>query len=430
MSSVLVLGVGPFPTESGAAVSGPTIRLRQFVEPLAAAGHSVTVVMLEGRVREQVELAGVARAVALTPREILEPWTVLKAAGSPVVDAVFGVGSMMPVAAAARLATHLDKPCWIDFFGDPLAEFHAGVSRPGVKMDWVLRDHIWRFVREGLNAGDAFSVVSERQRMALLGQLLLLGRGTQDAKPQAHVATMPCGVPAGWLERAAMPPFPRPLADLGLGPDTRFLVVGGSWTPWLDEVRMGRVLGHMLASEPSLELVVMGGKAEGLGARIRQEFFNALAHEAPAGSVHELGPDDGVAESAVLPYAAATVLLDRDIPESALGSRNRLLGPLRWGLTPVVSCHSELACDLVARGLAMEIGEGNGRRAIGPLRQALLRTEGERRELRRRGLEYLATVSFEATAQSVLAWLDDARRWIAPAGETGHLIPKWREAGM
>ncbi|MDK2973453.1 MAG: hypothetical protein PWP23_3208 [Candidatus Sumerlaeota bacterium] len=431
MSSILVFGIGPYPTEAGAAVSGPTIRLRQFVEPLAAAGHDVSIVMLESRVRDAVEINGVKRAASLTPREILEPWKALKAVATPPVDAVFGVGSMMPVAAAARMAVHLDKPCWIDYFGDPLAEFHAGISRPGVKSDLVLRDHIWRFVREGLTAGDRFSAVSMRQRDALLGQLILLGKGTSGATPHARAITIPCGVPESWTRPTSDPVFPSALSELGLGPDSTYLYVGGSWTPWLDETRMGELLGHLLATEPGLELVVRGGPAHDLAGHIRQNFFAALGAKAPAGAVHEIDPREDVAEADLLAYASGTLLLDRDLPESHLGSRNRLLAFLRWGLSPVISTHSELASELVAAGLATAAMAGDPVRAVLPIRQVLHRTSGERRELRRRGLAYLRGVTFEETLKPVLEWVENPGRWPqAGDGEKDTLIAKWRRGGM
>lgn len=428
MANLLVLGVGPYPTEKGVPVSGPTIRLRQFVEPLAAAGHEVAVVMLEPRVREAVAIKHLARAAALTPREILEPHRVLRAVDTPPIDAIFGVGSMMPVAAAARLAVHIQKPLWVDYFGDPLAEFHAAVTRPGVKFDIVLRDHIWKFVREGLNSGDMFSAVSDRQRDAVLGQLHLLGRASEDPSPHRRVVTIPCGVPVAWTHDPFEPAFPDALVEEGLDPDTPYIFIGGNWTPWLDEAMMGEVLARVLAAEPNCDLVIRAGTTDPLAQAIRQSFFAALGENAPAGRVHELDPAR-CGEAELLAYASATLLIDRDIPESHLGSRNRLLSFVRWGLHPVVSARSEIARDLIAAGLALAPAEDTAGAYAALLRQSLHDRAGRFIELQRRGLAFLRGLTFESTIRPAAEWAALPEKW-GRSPEDPSLVERWCIGGM
>lgn len=423
MSRLVLFGIGPYPTEKGAAISGPTIRLRQFAEPLARAGHAVHLVMLEKRVREVLMIGGIEGAVALTPSEILEPWKVLKALRSPAIEAVFGVGSMMPLAAAARLARQIGKPLWADYFGDPLAEFHAGISRAGVKADLVLRDHIWKFVREGLRAGDRFSTVSERQRNGLIGQLILTGRGIEGTEPHARVHTIPCAVPSDWVQGTVdLPPFPAQLARELSTERTRYLYVGGSWTPWMDEQRMGQVLGMLLAREPRFELVVRGGPADGLPGHIRKSFFDAFSGHSLLSRVHELPPGSGPPESDLLAHAEAAVLLDREIPESHLGSRNRLLSFLRWGVRLAVSPRSEIARDLVEHELATALPEDDMEAAA--TLAALVRSGNDNRiERIERGRRYLENLTFEETVTPAVQWARSPDQWPSTLGEG--LVGKW-----
>ncbi len=405
MSRLLIIGLGPHPSELGAAISGPTIRLRQFCEPLAAAGHELHLVMLENTRRDALEIPGVQSAVALTPEDIQVPWKVLQALRLPEIDAVFGVGSLMPVAAAARVAQRVGKPLWVDFFGDPLAEWHAAFSRPGVKPEWVLRDQIWKFVREGLLAGDQFSSVSNRQRDAILGQLLLLCRGTETENAGAHLHTIECAVPERWTHAVAVPPFPEALARRGFTPDTKFLFVGGSWTPWLNETAMGTEIERMLTARPDWQLIVRGGPTDGHARLIYETFFAATGDGADASQVHDVSADD-CREDELLAYAMGAVLLDRDIPESYLGSRNRLLSFLHWGVRALVSPHSEIARELVAENLAL----------AWPMEtDAMIREfeadQREREAVRRRGLRFLERYTFEQTLKPVCEWAENPTRW-------------------
>ncbi|MDX2177920.1 MAG: hypothetical protein SF028_15775 [Candidatus Sumerlaeia bacterium] len=418
--SIVLFGAGPWPLEPGAAVTGPAIRARQFAEPLIAAGHRVRLVLLEAEARAGIAVAGAAGACAVPPERILDAAHTAGALERGA-DAVFGVGSVMPAAAAAALAEHLGLPCWVDFFGDPLAELHALQSSPGAPFDVPRRDQVWRLMRAGLARGDAFSTVSGPQRLALIAQLGLLGRLGADPGAAARVASIPCAVPDAWTEWAPAPPFPRALAQRGVAPEAPLVVFGGSWNVWLDPEATGSLLRRSLERDPQLVAVLAGIPTGDAGERVRGALLAAVGGQ---DRLVDLGTPASGVEEAVLAHAGASVLIDREVPEAYLGSRNRLLAQVRWGVRPVVSTLAEVERELVAADLA---ADATGQDAVAAVVRAARRDAGARDSDRRRGLAWLAGVAFTATMEPALRWLDaGAPRW--PAPPASGLVDWWRSA--
>lgn len=421
---ICLVGTGPWPLEDRAIITGPGIRLRQFLDPLVQGRHDVVAILLEGDRRRGVPIESAMAAEAFPPEEILEPGHLASELDLNFTDVVIGVGSLMPATAAARLADHLEVPCWIDFFGDPLAELHASQLRQGGTPDTAARDHIWKLMREALLRGDAFSTVSAPQRHALMGQLGLLGRYGNHWNVSQRLHEIPCGVPESWTVKKPLPEFPVILSDLGLNERTRYVFFGGSWNVWLDEKTMGLALDAALREDQDLHFVCCGIPTGPAGEQIRTNLFRDLGDHVSMGRVHEIAAQHLDAESSLLAWAGACLSLDRPIPEAELGSRNRLLAMVRWGARPVVSLEAGLETVLVAEGLAAGITEGNWQRAAKEILEGCARTKEQREEDRQAGLEWLRSVEFKRTLESVLQWLaEGAPRW--PEIENEGLVDRW-----
>lgn len=421
---ILLVGFGPHPQEPGALVTGPAIRLRQFLEPLQAAKHDVVVALLEDARRSRPPVPGAAAAEAFPPELIDQPEAVAQALDLNFVEAVFGVGSLLPAYAACRIAEHLKKPCWVDFFGDPLAELHAAQLRQGGLLDTTARDHVWKLMRQALLRGDAFSGVSTPQRYAILGQLGLLGRFGTDWEASRRVAEIPCAVPDDWVRDGQRRPFSPALRELGMTQESRYIFFGGSWNVWLDEGTMAKALAGALREDPQLRFVCCGIPTGPAGEQIRLALLKDLAPFREQGRIHELQPQHLEEESALLSWAGACLSLDRPIPEAELGSRNRLLAMVRWGARPVVSLEAGVEAELVAEGLAAGIVDGNHERAAKEIIAACHRSPEEREDDRQRGLQWLRTVTFGETLRPAVTWLSrGAPRW--PATPATGMLDQW-----
>ena len=421
---VVVFGTGPWPTEPGAVVTSPAIRTRIFVEPLQAAKHDVVLILLEDQRRSKVPVPRALAAEAFAPDDILNPAALSAALDLSFTGAVFGVGSLMPNVAACRLAKHLGCPAWVDFNGDPLAELHAAQLRQGGKPDITTRDHIWKLTREALLSGDAFSTVSGPQRHAVLGQLGLLGRYVDHWDVCQRVSEIPNGVPPAWAEPIEVPPFPKVLSDAGFKPGDRYVLFTGSWNVWLDEATMGRALAIALEQEPSLKVVISGIPTGPAGQEVRRTFLEAIAPAVAAGRVLECPPLGADAENALLAHAGTCFSLDRAIPESELGARNRLHNMVRWGTRPVVSIEAEIERVIVAEGLAAGVEGADPQRAAREVLRACARSASEREEDRQNALQWMRTVTYARVMTPAIAWLAAGPKpW--PAAPAGGLLDQW-----
>lgn len=424
MTSLVILGLGPHPDEAGAPVSGPTIRLRQFVQPLVASGADVRVVMLEERARDAPVIPGVERVAVLDPEVIQRPAAVRRALKVRRVDAVLGVGSLMPAVAGVRLAGLLDVPCWVDFFGDPLAEWHAECSwQAGSAPDRVRKDQVWKFVRECLLGGDAYSVVSVPQAHALLGQLLLAGRidGAEDL--HKRISPIPVAAPETWgepLEPGAA--YPRALAGRGLPEGVPFVLVAGSWTTWMAAGEMGSVLARVLRLRADVHAVVRGGTLDGPHGPVARAFFDALGPEGFPGRVHDLSRD-ACAEQELAAHAAAVLLLDRDVPEAVLGARNRLLALTRGGARAVATPLSQTARELEALDLARLVPVGDLEQAARVLAEEINASNSQRAARRETSAALLRRQSYAHTLRPVFDWCDAPARW--PRRPVQGLVDAW-----
>lgn len=410
---VLIAGTGPVPQEGLSAAFGPTIRVRQFIEPVLDDGHDISLLLFENQ-RRVPQIEGIRQAAALPPNEVENPAVVRTILETKNIDAVVGVGSLLPVHAAANLAATLDKPLWVDFFGDPLAEQHALRTRTGGELPF--RDHVHRLTLQALLAGDAFSTVSEPQRNALLGQLLLLGRCENTPHALQHLHVVPCGVPKSWTESAGDFPWPSDLCDHGLKEGDPYIYFGGTWNVWMDEVAMAAAIRSVLSDYEDAWLVCRGIGSDQTSQSIRKRMLDGLEPVKERIAVLDAQTN----EAPLLTHARACICLDRDIPEAVLGSRNRLLAMVRHGAMPVISALGELECELVAQNLAVR--SDNPATALASV---FRRNDEQRKTDAARGREWLGQVSFKSTMTPLLRWLEQhAPGWPMTSQSEG-LIDQW-----
>lgn len=417
---VLVCGAGPWPTEPGAVVTAPAIRLRLFVEALQRAGHAVAALLLESSERASVPIPDAVRAFALPPEQFLAPGQVAARLKDFRPEAVLGVGTLMPCTGATRIARHFSVPSWVDLNGDPLTELHAVQSRPGVAFDATARDHVWKLLREALLHGDRFSTCSGPQRHALLGQLALLGRLGCDPAASHRVAVVPNGVPPAWADEGPLPVWPD-----ALPPGARYVFFGGSWNPWMDEALLARTLRRLLDQEPRVQVVLAGIPVDGLGEQLRGTVEGALREAGHGSNLRTLPPPTGLEEASLLAHAGAVMSFDRLIPESELGARNRLLPLVRWGVRPLLTTTAEIERELAAEGLAVGAPAWTEATAATAVQGLLARGPEERRQDVARGRAWLRrAATYDVVAAPAVAWLAaGCPRW--PVPPAGGLLDAW-----
>ena len=260
--------------------------------------------------------------------------------------AVVSAGNYVPTALATRLAGD-STPLWIDVAGDPFAEAQlvgGQAAATEAVATWV----------PALCRADAFSVVSDSGRHALVGALGAVGRLPLLSPGDEGIAVCPVA-----MEFPDPPGAPR-------GPGLRVALVGG-FNTWFDDETLASALLLAMDAAP-VELVVTGGAIEGHYTEGFERFRRAMSRHETRCTFHGWLPEAEVAGA--LDGCHVLVCLDRGGPEPELGSRTRLLYALHRGLRVVTTGRSPLARELAGMGLATlvpaacDVGEETAARAV------------------------------------------------------------------
>ena len=142
-----------------------------------------------------------------SPAQMLDVEPVRQWAMQLNVDAIIGMGTVMPDATAARMRDI--APVWIDLTGDPLAEIQSKAEAYPDESNELLRVHVTRLMEHCLRGGDRFSGVSQAQCHALIGQLGLIGRLNQATAGQQMVYSLPIGAAPVLHKNESAPPIFR-----------------------------------------------------------------------------------------------------------------------------------------------------------------------------------------------------------------------------
>jgi hypothetical protein len=260
-----------------------------------------------------------------------------------------------PTKAACRaLRGNTTTPFWLDVAGDPFAEAQslASVSDGASEIAEDAR-MVWG---EALARADAFSVVCEPGRWALLGALGALGR----------LPLWPTGSEPVWVVPNAMSFPDRPGLPAGSGAHVALI---GGFNTWLDDETL--LAGLLLAMELGpVWVTVVGGASAGHYEAGFDRFQRGALASRHRDRFRFLGwvPHDALAD--VLAPCQIAVVMDRPGPEAELGSRTRLLYALHRGLRVVATPCSPLARELAVMGLlrsvppAHEVGAGAAAQAV------------------------------------------------------------------
>jgi hypothetical protein len=371
VSNLLVLGVGPLPTDSGDRLFATGLRVHQFATILAAAGHRVTlVVSVFGEVGSGEAVArgnndGTSysippmvsqgetmevRRLAYHPEASLETLATLVMAGR--FDGIISTTDIMNDL-SARLETTL--PRWMDFFGDPFAEKQMQAATHNhdgsLQVQWPLLLH-------ALTSGDQFSVCSDSQAHALTGQLALTGRlnGATEGKKLVH----------------CLPACSRAMVDLEtrLGPQSRpvsmtvptdaFKVLwSGGYNSWADVDTLYRGLELAMAQNPRLHFISTGGEIAGHNTRTATRFRELIATSSHRDRYHFLGWV--LTRDIPYIYRLADVAVNVDLPcyEGELGTRNRLIDWTLFELPIATTVTCDFAGQLSGKGLVSSVETGS-----------------------------------------------------------------------
>ena len=268
-------------------------------------------------------------------------------------DLLIGV-TPRPAAWAIRHAG--DRPLWIDLFGDLMAEAQAReIVFPGDERLEAYRN----ILAELLEAGDAFSTVSEVQINVLIGQLGLAGRLTADligggASQSDPGKSLSCGIPIFSLPCAApfISPDPGPDSIPTDLPTGAFIILSsGGFNTWLDIETLFAGLEKAMEERENLYFLATGGGIPGQDEESFRHWTQLLEGSRHRQRYMMLGFLRPGELAALIHRADLGLICEKDILERCLGSSGRVAHWLKAGLPVVCTPLSELGREIGARGM-------------------------------------------------------------------------------
>jgi hypothetical protein len=281
MANILVLGVGPLPFEPVDRLHAPGIRTWQIASTLSRRRHFVTLCIIDfgdfhagnklptGQTAVRQDLGSNISLIRLAynPKETADAIRTLHVATR--FSAIVSTTDIMNAMAADL---ELKVPAWFDYNGDPFAEKQLQARL--YQHDGSLLPQ-WDLYLKGLLFADRFSVCSEPQLHATIGQLAFAGRlpGKNAGDRLVHV------IPNCSRFMAEKTPVRSvPLKGTQI-PATAFLALWtGGYNTWCDPETLFRGLEIAMERSTSFYFATTGGALEGHDTKSFQ-IFRDLVNE-------------------------------------------------------------------------------------------------------------------------------------------------------
>lgn len=407
MSKLLVFGSGPTPWEGSSRPEPARLRAWQIARALTRAKHEVLLVALRGDPTFQA---------VHTEHETVTVWSVPEhdcherperverqiRAFRP--DGVIGVG-LEPAAVAVNFAA--DLPFWADLEREPMTAVQARAARAGG--DWMINEAYRRHVPVLLRS-DVLSVRTCAHRVALVGQLGMVGRLLPQNDAYEFVQVVPDAIDEGTLEELQR--IERRLRRPG---DPFYLLWSGGFHTWADPDLLFEAVEMLMAETDHFRFIVLGAAGPDDDPTTFTRFAQ-LVGDSPFR--HRYDVPGWVDRASVLEryaHADAAVFVERFGYGGMFGTRARIVEWLAAGLPIVCTDLHEAAHPLRDEGIAAAVPLG----AALQLRDAIRRLVDDPEDALSRGLRgrrYARERCVSAAAmRPMLAWASEPFR--APALE-------------
>lgn len=414
-------GVCPLPFENARTTCGPGMRTWQFAWSLARAGHEVRLLAMmapgayedEGSAR--LEERQRIRIERFSDVAFLDPTTIRRAIRQFQPHALVGA-SLYGSSALARAGEGL--PLWVDQFGHVMAEAQAKAAVE--RRNWPLA-HAWGLLEPALRAADRLSVVSERQRYAVIGELGALGRLTAETCGYEFISVIPCALVPEGETAAPAGPSPEPAIKGRLAPADAFVALwSGSFNVWSDVETAVRGLEEAMSRQPRIHFVATGGAVPGLDTEAYERLQRLVARSPHAPRFHLEGWVRAERVAGYVAEADIGVLAEKPIYEGMLGSKNRIVQWMGGGLPVVYNRVGDLGDLLEERGLGLTFPVGDAA-ALGERLVWAADNGGSLREMAARARGHASRdLTFEATTRELVAWAGAPA--VAPDGATRRAV--------
>ncbi len=401
---ILVLGFAPLPFEKERRLSALSFRTWHVTQSLLAAGHDVTLIAVRtaGAYEDESSRPPVLRfhgehfAYYSVQGAQFEGGLPQQTCDRFDPQAIVAVHAY-PAWVASRLRS--EAPLWADMNGYAMSEAQARAAAVG---DDSAIAEAWKWERAALARADMISVVSRRQKYAVIGELAAIGRLKSSNYGDDRVYYLP----------NAVEPQPYRHTETvmrGKLVDQRDFVVlwAGGYNTWTDVDTLFAGLVAAMRLEPRIRFVSLGGAMPGRDEvtfyRFRRlcegsEFADRFVF---AGWVPNEAVPNYYFESDV------GINIDRFSYEMLIGCRYRILDMLRAGLPVVTTLGTEISEIVEQERLGMTFSPGDAE-GLKECLVALARDESRRKRCAERARDYLLRNRLVAEVLRPLQlWADD-----------------------
>ncbi len=407
MTKILAVGIGPLLAPGVTKVGGQCLRTWHLIQPLLSAGHNIrlftipipdkdtdilTLPVTEEKTYNDFSYIQINRH---SIEEILRILYAEVAEFSP--DALLGINTF-PASALAMLETNI--PLWADLNGYAMAE---GQTKCRLYQNDGELEIFWRQELSIVRRADKFSVVSQPQKYALLGELALAGRLNRFTFDYEFAHWLPNAVNEIYLK---LPDTNQRYLRGKLVPAEAFIVLwSGGFNTWTDIDFLYQALSMAMQANPRIHLVVAGGMVDGHDERTYPRFQQLVAESPFKDRFHLCGWIPAEQTSYFFIESDLGINIDTINYETIFGARNRLTNMLAMGLPVLTTLGTEISHIIAAEkiGFTVPIGDLQG------FASTIIEAAENRARLKEIGEQArayaLKNFSYSATTRDLQQWM-------------------------
>ncbi len=345
MKRIFILGIGPLMIEDSKKFHGGGNRAWHLTKPLL--DHGFEVILLCMRITDKTldhlpdeECKQNGNLTYYTVDELIrfaDDGYLREKINEHNPDALVGACSY-PACRAVKVADNL--PVWGDIHGYPMGEAQAKAYH--YKESGYIH-HFWNIHREVLQRADRFSVTSERQRMATIGELGVMGRLNQYTFMEPLVHT----IPIAWDKNT---PF---VINQRKKEEPFYVFFSGGYNLWCDVDTLFHGLEIAMEQDSRIRFLSTGGAIDGHDEKTYPRFVELVERSCFRERFELKGwvSKDELEHCQNLAHLGINV--DLNCYETYIGARNRITEFIARGIPVLTTLGTEISQILFYKGMIL-----------------------------------------------------------------------------
>ncbi len=342
MKPILVLGIGPLSIDDSQKFHSGGNRAWHLTKPLLDEGLDVVLICMritdkkaQERPKEERRQQGTLTYYSVDELTCFADDAYLRAKIEEHNPCAIVGACSYPAARAALVAGTL--PVWADIHGYPMGEAQAKAYHylePG------FIHHFWNIHRPALFRADRFSITSERQRFALIGELGTMGRLNGNIFGENLVET----IPIAWDPQTPFHPRTRSKDD------PFYVFFSGGYNLWCDVDTLFKALETAMERDSRIHFLSTGGAIDGHDEKTYPRFQAQIERSRFRDRFDLRGWVSRDELEQCQKQAHLGINVDLDCYETVIGARNRITEFMARGIPALTTLGTEISQILFYKG--------------------------------------------------------------------------------